>query len=419
MLRIRRRPLLAGLMACLLLAAFVLRGRVQALWNLATLLQEDRLVGNFRSMHERIPSRVVSHGDAIFEFEHEERKLPRGFVHDGSERDFEEFLARRVTTGLLVIHDDRIVFERYDLGNDESSHTISWSVCKSFVSALVGIAISEGAIRSVDDPVSDYVPELVGSGYEGVPLKHVLQMSSGILFREDYGDPNSDINRMGRALAFGTPLAEFVAGLRRERPSGEYNHYVSMDTQVIGMVLARATGHSLSEYLEEKIWRRIGTESDAWWLLDGAGMEWAFGGLNVTLRDYGRFGRLFLHEGRWEGEQIVPAEWVRASVRPDAPHLQPGPNPASDSRLGYGYQWWIPEDSDGEFMAIGVYGQYIYVYPRRRLVIVKTGADPHFQDDDYEGDRESISAFRAIARYIEPDPVVAAGTAPPGPAPGR
>ncbi len=294
---------------------------------------------------------------------------------------------------------------RHFLGNTAQTRTISWSVAKSFVSALVGIAMREGKIRGVDAAVTDYVPQLAGSGYDGVRLKNVLQMSSGVRFREDYGDLSSDINRMGIDLSLGIPLSRFVAGLANEKPPGTYNRYVSMDTQVLGMVLASATGQNLSAYLEEKIWSRIRAESDAYWLLDGEGVEWAFGGLNMTLRDYGRFGLLYLRGGQWDGQSIVPSEWIRASVTPDAPHLMPGKNPASDSRFGYGYQWWIPEAAgaegsgkpSSEFLAIGAYGQYIYVAPDHGLVIVKTSADRDFQTDDYESDFETLAALRAIA----------------------
>lgn len=379
------------------------------LYRFATLFSATGIVENFRTMPDYWPARVVHRSGPIFEMPAEPRELPRTFAYNGADRDMEEFLSRRATTGLLVISHDHITAERYFLGNTRQTRTISWSVCKSFVSALVGIAIDEGKIRSIEDPVTDYVPSLRVSGYDGVHLKDVLQMSSGIRFREDYGDLTSDINRMGITLSTGLPLSGFIAGLVNEKPPGTYRRYVSMDTQVIGMVLASATGKSLSQFLEEKLWSRIGPESDAYWLLDSGGMEWAFGGLNVTLRDYGRFGRLFLRRGQWSGEPIVPEAWARASVTPDAPRMMPGRNPAADSRLGYGYQWWIPEAAgaegtgkpSSEFLAIGVYGQYIYISPDDDVVIVKTSADRDFQTDDYESDFETLAAFRAIVKNLK------------------
>jgi len=390
------------LLAC---AALLWHRQITNLYRFSTLFSAIGIVENFRTMPDHWPARVVHHSGAPSELTAAPVALPRTFFYRGAERDLDEFLERRATTGLLVSSHDRVTAERYFLGNTAQTRSISWSVCKSFVSALVGIAIGEGKIRSIDDPVTDYARQLHGSGYDGVHIKDVLQMSSGIRFREDYGDITSDINRMGIDLALGTPLGRFVASLTNERPPGTYNRYVSMDTQVIGMVLTAATGTNLSNYLEEKIWSRIGAESDAYWLVDGEGMEWAFGGLNVTLRDYARFGRLYLRGGDWNGQRLVPAQWVHASVTPDAPHLMPGKNPASDSRFGYGYQWWIPEAAgaegtgkpSSEFLAIGVYGQYIYVSPDDALVIVKTSADRDFQTDDYESDFETLAAFRAIA----------------------
>jgi CubicO group peptidase (beta-lactamase class C family) len=286
------------------------------------------------------------------------------------------------TTGLIVIKDDKICFEEYYRGNTADTLHISWSVGKSFVSALVGIALDEGNIKSIDQSVSEIVPRLKGTGYDGVPLKDVLQMSSGVLFDEDYADFYSDINRMGRTIALGSSINEFAASLTSERKSGEFHHYVSMDTQVLGMVLQQTTGVSPAAYLEEKIWKKIGMQSDAKWLVDDYGMELVFGTLNVTLRDFARFGRLFLEKGRWNGVQVVPAQWVADSVTPDAPHLQPGENPHSNTRMGYGYQWWIPETRQGgDFLALGVHGQSIYVNPEKRVVIVKNSADPFYKSE--------------------------------------
>jgi len=302
----------------------------------------------------------------------------------------------------VVIKDGAIVFEKYYRGNTEKSRVISWSVAKSFISALLGLAVNEGFIRSISQPVTDYVPQLRGTGYDGVSIKDVMNMSSGIRFNEDYGDFFSDIQRMGRTIAFGTSLDAFVASLKRERAPGTYRHYVSADTQVLGMLLRESTKRSVTSYLEEKIWKRIGMESDACWLVDGDDMEMVFGGLNAVLRDYARFGVLYLNNGRWGSEQVVPAEWVRASVTPNARHLMPGSDPAThDWTLGYGYQWWIPENPDGEFLAIGIYGQFIYIYPRYRVVIAKSSAYVDYNKDGDDMEIETIEMFRAIARQAK------------------
>jgi len=323
------------------------------------LFDEDSIVENFRGMPEMFPYHEIHRGENVFEFEEALQDLPETFEHNGKTYNIEELLENTWTTGLIVIKDDKIRFEKYYRGNTRDTLNISWSVGKSFVSALFGIAIEEGYIKGVDVPVSDYAPELKGSGYDGVPLKHILQMSSGVRFDEDYKAFFSDINRMGRVVAMGDSINEFAASLESEREPGTYHHYVSMDTQVLGMVLKNTTGKTPSQYLEEKIWKKIGMHSNAKWLVDEMDMELVFGTLNVTLRDYARFGRLYMNHGNWNGE--------------------PGDNPLSNTKMGYGYQWWIPENPKGDFMALGVYGQYIYVNPAKQMVIVKNSAFPQWK----------------------------------------
>ena len=373
---------------------------IRRLEAVVTLFNEDRILTNFRGMDDIFESKVVHRGDTPSEFDRGDTTLPETFEYEGETINVAEFLKATDTTALAIYHDGELVHETYYLGNDETTTWISWSVAKSVVSALIGIAIEDGHIGDVMDPVTKYVPFLNGSGYEGVPIKHVLQMSSGVKFDETYADFNSDINRMGRALALNTPLDEFIATLVNEKPSGTFNHYVSMDTQVLAMVLREATGKSLAENTEERIWKPLGMESDAYWIVDGAGMELAFGGLNAVLRDYLRFGVLYLNEGNWKGIQIVPRDWVRASVTPDAPHLQPGENPNSNWVLGYGYQWWIPREPEGDFMAVGVYGQFIYVHPTHKVVIAKNSAYANYNVDGDQMELKTDALFRTIARHV-------------------
>ncbi|MBP7604679.1 MAG: serine hydrolase [Spirochaetes bacterium] len=397
----RRGVKIVGIVLGVLMVAGLLgSGRIIRLYRVITLFDSDKIVENFRSMGEMLDSRVVRRGPEVYEFKRANAALPDTYIFRGSVKKVGPFLERTGTTGIVVVRDDTILHERYCLGNTETSKAISWSVAKSFVSALFGIAMHEGHIKDIMEPVTGYVPLLKVSGYNDVPIKHVLQMSSGVRFNEDYADFNSDINRMGRAIALKTPLDDFVASLQSERKPGVYNHYVSMDTQVLGMIIREATGKTLSAYTEEKLWKPLGMESDALWLVDSAGMEAAFGGLNVVLRDYARFGRLYLNNGNWNGVQVVPAAWVKASVTPDAPHLMPGKRDSSGWVLGYGYQWWIPENPEGDFLAIGIYGQFIYIHPRHRIVIAKTSAYADYNRDGDDMEIESIEMFRAIARAM-------------------
>lgn len=379
------------------LVAFLYRAQISRLIDAARIFDPDRIVHNFQHMDESFDSRAISHGDDVLEFSKGTYALPETFPHRGRSFETEPFLEQVKTTGLIILQDDTILFERYERDLTPAGNHIAWSVTKSFVSALFGIAVSEGHLDDLMQPVSEILPELEGSGYDGVPIKHVLQMSSGVRFNEDYGDRFSDINRMGPSMANGS-LLDFAATLERERESGTVQHYVSVDTQVLGEILVRVTGQDLATYATEKLWKPLGMEFDAYFLIDGTGKEWAFGGLNASLRDYARFGWLYSQGGRRGERQIVPAEWVKASVTPDAPHLVPEDEPGG--KMGYGYQWWIPGGSQGEFTALGIYGQFVYVDPARRLVIAKNSVDADFQKDGFENGQITLALFRAIAEDL-------------------
>jgi CubicO group peptidase (beta-lactamase class C family) len=377
--------------------------RIQRLYNTVHLFDKAGITENFRSMGTIYDSRVINKGNEKYNFRRSITSLPETYIYKGKEKKVSDFIERTGTTGFIVLRDDTILYEKYYNGNTESSKAISWSVAKSFVSALFGIAVSEGKIRDINQKVNDYVPALAPSGYKDVRIKDVLQMSSGIGFNEDYGDFNSDINRMGRAFALNTPLEDFINSMKQVRTPGTYNLYVSMDTQVLGMIICSATGKSLSSYLEEKLWKPMGMESDALWQIDNKGMEAAFGGLNAVLRDYARFGRLYLNNGNWNGKQLIPAGWIKSSVTPDAPHLMPGLRPTSHNPigLGYGYQWWIPTKPEGDYLAIGIYGQAIYVNPKYKIVIAKTSAYTDYNKDGDFMEEEAIEMFKAIAGKIK------------------
>lgn len=391
------------LVALLLLAgltAYVYRDTFWRFRSALTLFAPEHIVENFRSMETLFTASVVHHGEDVWPLPKGPAiTLPESFEFGGDTLDVAHFLEYTATTGLIVLHEGRVVFEAYYRGETPDTRHISWSVAKSFTSALVGIALEEGHLDNITDPVTKYVPMLAESGYDGVPLEHVLQMTSGIRFDEDYGDFYSDINRMGRMIALNTSIDDFVMSLENDIPSGTELNYVSMDTQVLGMVLREATGHDLTTLLEEKLWKPAGMEADATWLVDVNGMELVFGGLNAVLRDYARFGLLYLNEGRRGNYPIVPAAWVRASTTPQAAYVMPGDDVTTNEEFGYGYQWWIPARPEGDYLAIGIYDQYIYVHPRHRVVIAKTSANAHYEDDAQISEAQSVALFRTIARH--------------------
>lgn len=391
-----------ALLIVIISLSLIYQQNIQRLYTAITLYDQDKIVENFLTMPESFNATRIPPSDTPFHFPKQSQELPRTFSLDGEGFSGDEFLLNSGTTGLLVLKEGVILFEEYYLGNSEEQQHISFSVAKSFVSALLGIALDEGKITSIEQAVTDYVPELKGTGYDEVRIKDILQMSSGVKFNEDYADFNSDINRFSRATAFGTSLDEFSASLVREREPGTYHHYVSIDTQVLGMLLTRATKRSLSEYLAEKIWQPLGMEYPLYWLKDDDGMELALGGLNVSMRDYAKLGWLYLNKGKWGDKQIVPRQWVIDSVTPDSPRLMPGENnPESSSSDGYGYQWWVPLGADDEFAARGIYSQYIYVDPDQNLVIVKTSANHLFTDPAYNWNAKHMAFFRTISQHFE------------------
>lgn len=375
-------------------------GKVVQLYHVVTLFEEDVIVENFVQMDQLFDTTEVKGDLAPFTFPKDEKPLPLNYLYKGEEISLDRFLERTSTTALLVLQGDKITHESYYQGTSAEDKRISWSVAKSFLSAMFGIAVEKGEIQSLDQVVTDYVPELKGSGYDGVSIKDVLQMSSGVRFNEDYQDFNSDINRFGRLMALGGSFDEFAASLENEREPGTYMHYVSMDTHVLGMVLRSATGQSIEDYFKTTLWTPLRPEASTHYIVDSSGEPMVLGGLNMRTRDFAKFGKLYLDNGKWLGQQLVPYDWVRASVTPDAPHLMPGKRETADLELGYGYQWWLPVNADQEFMAIGVYDQFIYVNQKANVVIVKNSANTHFMDNNFESAMETVEAFRAIAQSL-------------------
>jgi CubicO group peptidase (beta-lactamase class C family) len=359
------------------------------------LFADGQRADNFRTLHESLPSHPVAAGGDTWAFERVELPLPERYAFEGEERSLGDLLRASETTGLLVARDGVILHEAYYQGFDERSLATSFSVAKSFTSALVGIALDRGLIRSLDDAISGYVPELVGSGYEGVAIRDVLTMSSGIAFDEDYARLGSDVMQLPlRLFVLRQPVVDVLGRLPRAREPGAQQSYASSDAQALGLLLARATGAGVAELLEEAIWRPAGMEADAAWGTDLHGQELTYAFLGATLRDYARFGRLFLNEGRRDERQVVPAAWVAASVRPGATPM--APDGAFGAGFGYGYQWWVPDGGEGDFLAMGIWGQFVYVHPSRRIVIVKTSTDPDFAGRE----RETVAAFRTMAASL-------------------
>ena len=390
------------ILAILVLAIVLYSPNIYKLYKLATLYNEKSIAKNFISINKIFDtSNPISASEKPFVFEKEDFELPDSYEFEGEQLNLLEGLDHFHTDGLIILHDGKMLFEKYWNGNTKDSKHIAFSVSKSYLSALFGIAIEEGLIKSIDDNVSIYLDDFEGTGYEDVKIKNLLQMSSGIEFNEDYADPNSDINRFARATAKGSSFRDFAKTLKNGKKQGTYNHYVSLDTQVLGMILESVTDMPLREYLYKRIWSKIGTESDAYYIADKTGTDMALGGLNATLRDFSKFGQLYLNEGSWDGEQIVPESWVVKSHTPDAPHLMPNAGDLSSSEWGYGYQWWIPGDPLTDYTAHGIFNQFIYVDPVSNVVIAKTSSNHRFRSEKEYSKAAHIAMFRSITKHIE------------------
>ena len=374
-----------GLLALVVIAATAglwKREELARLWAVNTIFEPDRIVANFSGMDRAFLHVTLPRGDRPVS------PLPASTPITLPEGMQDWMEARRVTS-IVVLRGGALVYEDYFLGTGPQDLRIGWSLSKSFISALTGIVVAEGHIVSLNDPVTRYVPRLAGGAYDRTTVRHVLNMATGVTFDEDYLDYHSDINRMGRVLALGGLMDDFAAGLTESftAPGSDWQ-YVSIDTHVLGMVIRGATGRGVAELMAEKIIAPLGVERSPYYLTDGAGVAFALGGLNLTTRDYARFGQMFLQGGAWQGQQIVPQDWVRASTTASAPT---GPD-----EYGYGYQWWMPRDArPREYMGRGIYGQYLYINEAAELVVALTAVDPDFRDRHIQD--EQIGYFRAIA----------------------
>lgn len=369
--------------------------KVNRLHSVMTLFDSELIVNNFSNMNKAFTTQAIQKSEQPFEFDQSLKLLPDTFSYRKKSTSVNEFLTRRATTALLVLKKDHITYENYYLDTQSMDKRISWSMAKSFVSILFGMQVDAGKI-DIEKSVDFYLPEMKNSGYENIKVKHVLQMSSGVKWDEDYQDFNSDINKMGRVLAIGGSLDEMTSELEAESEPGQRFHYVSMDTHVIGMIVRRVSGKSLALLLQENIWQKIGMESNADWITDSQGAAFALGGLNAITRDYARFGRLLANNGQWQDQQLVSPDWIKSATTANAEYLK-----STKDKLGYGYQIWLPTlAEEGEFFCVGVYGQYIYVNQKESVVIVKNSADKLFQDN-LNSKQETIAFFRAIVRSLK------------------
>ena len=320
------------------------------------------VVYNFADVrdYKKFPKRELKASANPFVFyEKTNQTFPKTINYNNKISSLDDFLSDEGTLAFLLIRNDTILYENYFHDRDQSSIVPSFSMAKSFTSALIGCAIQDGLIQSVEEPVTNYIPELKKNGFDKVKIKHVLQMTTGLKFNESY------INPFGQVAGFyyGQKLRKQVYKLKLAYEPGTKFEYKSGNSEVLGLVLERALkGKTITAYLQEKIWTPLQMEYDASWSIDQKkdGIEKTFCCLNARARDFAKFGKLYLNKGNYNGKQVIPAEWVAQSTKADL---------TEGGASGYKYQWWL--EKNGNYRAQGFLGQYIYVCPKKNIVIVK------------------------------------------------
>ena len=329
----------------------------------------------FRNIDRLFPTRVIAHGGTVSSLPASSTPITTmSCPVAGRTVDLDEYMRLNRVSGLLVLEHGRIALERYALGATPQTRWMSMSMAKSVTSTLIGVAMREGKIRSLDDMVATYLPALRGTAYDGVTIRNVLMMASGVRWNETYTDPTSDRRRLLDVQIAQQPgtVIPFMAKLPRAAAPGSVLNYSTGETIVAGEALRGAVGMSLSAYLSEKIWKPVGMESDAtWWLDSPNGHEIGGSGIAATLRDFGRFGLFFMRGGVIGRDTILPAGWVTDAGTPKTL--------TSGKRVAYGYMWWPAETAtgssdEGAFSAEGIFGQWLYINPRRQVVIVQWSA---------------------------------------------
>ena len=359
-----------------------------------------------------LPHRVIRRGEVVRPLPPHDRSLEDlTFTVGDVRRSLGDYMTRSRTVGLLILKDGEVALERYGVGRSPERFWTSYSTAKSMTSTLVGAALHDGAIGSLDDPCENYLPRVRGSAYEGVTLRNVMRMCSGVAWSElDGAQLGSDMERLNQTLRSrrSGSILDLACSLPRAHPQGAVFNYSTVDSCVLGAVLAAATGRPLADYCAEKIWGPAGMEANAYWLLESeGGLEWGGTGVSARLRDVGRFGLLVMEDGEaFSGRRVVPPGWRDLAGQPDsAPtafgRLMPG------SPAGYGYQWWaLPHGPTGihrgAFSAIGAFGQYIYVNPTERVVVAIQSDWP--QDHDAEAAAETFYLFGTAVRALRPAP---------------
>ncbi|MGA3401223.1 MAG: serine hydrolase [Acetobacteraceae bacterium] len=373
---------------------------------------QENQAATFRNQDQVWPVRLIRCGDAVRPLPPHARSLADLTFEVGDVRlSPSDYMARHRTAGLLILKRGEIALERYGMGNGPESRWTSFSTAKSMTATLVGAALHDGAIGSLDDRCDLYLPRLRGSAYEGVTVRNVLRMCSGVAWREESdSDGRSEVYRLFRAIwsRRAGAILDLMCKLSRAHPQGVLFNYSTGESCLLAAVVAAATGRPLADYFAETIWGPAGMEADGHWQLESeGGLELGGLGVSARLRDVGRFGQLVLEDGEaFSGRRALPPGWRDLAGQPDSAatgfgRLAPG------SPAGYGYQWWavapLPGGvNNGAFTALGGYGQFIFVNPTEQVVVAIQSAWRQLHDSDAMV--ETVALLRAVMRALRPDP---------------
>lgn len=363
--------------------------------RLKTLMHPDYRLENFQHMDDIFPSVSITDSTTPTHFSKDLAPLPTEYEYNGETRQLDEFIKRTETTGLMVLKKGEIKAEQYFQGASAASNFTSWSVGKTFVATLVSVALKEGHIDSVDDKVSQYVPELRGKAYGDATVKDVLRMATGVQFNEDYHDPQADINRWWPHMYYEkNDVYSFIADSPKADEPGTRFQYLSPNSQILMWVLTRATGESLHELASTRLWEPLGMSGGSFWSTDTQGNELGFCCLNTTVENYAKLGQLYLQQGEWNGVQLLSDGWVKEATQRPEEWLKAG---NGYEERGYGYHIWVPKNPQNEYFFNGVWGQHVWVNEAADTVIVKTSVDPKFSDHT----AEMIEVMRAITAHYD------------------
>ena len=323
----------------------------------------------YRDIEHIFKTHTIKRGKNVHPLPVADRRIDPTFTYQGKTWTVDDYMAAYRVSGLLVLKDGKIVLEKYGLGRKPTERWTSFSVAKSLTSTLVGAAIQDGKIKSIDDPVTRYVPDLKGSAYEGVTVRQMLMMSSGVKWNENYTDPKSDVALAGNTVSEPgvNPMVSYLRKLPRANPPGAKFNYNTGETDLVGVLVSKATGKTLAQYASEKIWQPYGMGRDAVWMTDPGGQERGGCCLSMTLRDYARLGLFIAGDGMAGGKRVTPPGYIADATRREIDNGDPAPG-------GYGYFWWIFDN--GGYSGLGIFGQSVTLFPAEHLIIVQNAAWP-------------------------------------------